>query len=243
LPLNWLYSPGQKNGLLPYAQIFFSVNSGNAVSLAPGSPLNKTKDVVAFHGSTNATLVLQFTPPSCLHVLNPIYDSDLPLAPASDDIYKSLLNSGFPMLGRKDALALPLSNMSLIAASGGIPRALPALFGAEPVHTWCYYYEKADLARQTGDWSAIAQLGDEAFKESYRPDDPSEYLPFIEAEARLKRWDDAKQLTLAGAASMPSLAPALCALWQRVDVAPEVSSQEHDLIRNVEDRLQYCPIH
>jgi len=243
LPLNWIYAPENKSGSLHYAQIFFSVNSGNSISLAPGASLVKTKDVVSFHGSTDSALVLQFTPPSCLHILNPLYDSDLPLSPPSGENYKALSNAGIPALGRRDEAALSLSNPSLIQPSDAVPVALSDLFGPEPPHNWCYYYEKADLARQMGDWTQVARFGDEAFAASFRPDDPSEYLPFIEAYARLNRWNDAKQLALSTADTMPILEPALCGLWQRVNLNSSLSAQERNFILNIENRLKYCPIH
>jgi hypothetical protein len=242
LPLNWIYGPAGKSSSLQYAQKFFSVNAGSSVSLTPGSPVAMVKDVYDFHGSTNAVLVAQFNPPSCLHILNPLYDSDLPLAPASGETYRTLSALAIPMLGRKAAIALPLSKPDLIEASA-TSASLPDLFGAEPIHNWCYYYEKADLARQTGDWSRVASLGDKAFAIPYYPDDQSEYLPFIEAYARTKRWDDAQKLTLSTADAMPILKPALCAVWQRVDNDPSLSSQEHGIISNVEHRLNYCPTH
>ncbi len=243
LPLNWIYAPNQKNGLLHYAQIFFIVNAGNPIPLTPNSPLVKIKDAVSFHGSTNDALVVQFTPPSCLHVLNPMYDSDLLVAPLSGENYKTLTSAGLPLLGRKDEMALPLSNPALIKPSGNTSSALSNLFGTEPPHTWCYFFEKADLARQEGDWAQVAKLGDEAFAVPYLPNDPSEYLPFIEAYARLNRWNDAKQLTLSTADTMPILEPALCGLWQRVDTMPSLSTQEHGYILKIEQRLQYCPVH
>ncbi|HUI88488.1 MAG TPA: hypothetical protein VLX61_07150 [Anaerolineales bacterium] len=243
LPLNWIYAPDRKSGSVLYAQTFFSKNSGGAIPLTAGSSLDRRRDVVSFHGSTDAALVVQFTPPSCLHVLNPLYDSNLPLAPLSGINYQALSTAGLPMLGRPDRIALPLSKPSLIQSSGGMPAALSDLFGPEPLHNWCYFYEKADLARQEGDWEQVAHLGDEAFAASYRPDDPSEYLPFIEAYARTDRWDDAKQLTLSTADAMPILGPALCGLWQRVDADPALSAQAHGYILKIEQRLQYCPVH
>ena len=229
-----------KSGSLPYAQKFFSVNTGSAISLIPGAPVAMTKDVYDFQGSTDAVLVAQFNPPSCLHILNPLYDSDLPLAPASGQTYRALSTFAFPMLGRKDAIALPLSKPDLIEASAP-PASVPDILGPEPIHNWCYYYEKADLARQTGDWSRVASLGDKAFAIPYYPDDQSEYLPFIEAYARIKRWNDAQKLTFSTADAMPILKPALCALWQRVDTDSSLSVQEHDAINKVERRLNYCP--
>lgn len=243
LPLNWIYWPTGKSGSLPYAQKFFSVNSGSAISLTPGSRVLMSKGVYDFHGSTDAVLVAQFNPPSCLHILNPVYDSDLPLAPASGETYRTLSSLAIPMLGRKAAIALPLSRPDLIEASANPPASLPDVFGPEPVHTWCYFYEKADLARQTGDWPRVAHIGDQAFAIPYYPDDQSEYIPFIEAYAHTKRFDDAQKLTLATADAMPILKPTLCALWQRVDQDSALSAQEHDIIHKVERRLNYCPTH
>ncbi|HUH99292.1 MAG TPA: hypothetical protein VLZ89_18175 [Anaerolineales bacterium] len=243
LPLNWIYAPDRKSGSVLYAQMFFSINSGSSLPLTAGSVLDRTRDVVSFHGSTNAALVVQFTPPSCLHILDPLYDSNLPLAPLAGANYKALAGAGLPMLGRRDEQALPLSNPSLIHSSNAAPAALSELFGPEPLHNWCYFYEKADLARQAGDWSQVARLGDQAFAASYRPDDLSEYLPFIEAYARLRRWDDAKQLTLSVADSMPILEPALCGLWQRLDANPSLAAPEHSYILKVQQRLHDCPLH
>lgn len=58
-------------------------------------------------------------------------------------------------------------------------------FGPEPPHTWCYYYEKASLARQKGDWQEVVRLGNEAASLGYRPTDLIEWMPFLEAYANL----------------------------------------------------------
>ena len=54
------------------------------------------------------------------------------------------------------------SKVENIVPSG--PPHLPPeyLFGPEPEHGWCYYFQKADLARQTGDWEEITHLYDAA---------------------------------------------------------------------------------
>jgi hypothetical protein len=58
-------------------------------------------------------------------------------------------------------------------------------FGSELPHEWCYYYQKADLARQMGDWKQVARLGDEAQKLGYHPNDQVEWMPFLQAYAFL----------------------------------------------------------
>lgn len=65
------------------------------------------------------------------------------------------------------------------------------IFGEEPEHGWCYYYQKASLARQVGDWEEIARLGDEALLKDIKPLDRSEWMPFLEAYAILGRINDA----------------------------------------------------
>jgi hypothetical protein len=66
------------------------------------------------------------------------------------------------------------------------PAQPPAyLFGAEPAHKWCYYYENAELALQGGEWEKIVQLGDEAIQQGEYPVDRVEWMPFLQAYAHL----------------------------------------------------------
>jgi len=65
-----------------------------------------------------------------------------------------------------------------LAANNSIPPA--AIFGPEPVHDWCYFYQNAERAKQTGDWNAVTQLGDEVYSAGLTPIDQAEWLPFLE---------------------------------------------------------------
>jgi len=55
-------------------------------------------------------------------------------------------------------LVAPNSDPTLILT--GAPSHIPpiVIFGSEPAHEWCYYYQKASLARQAKDWEEVAQL-------------------------------------------------------------------------------------
>jgi hypothetical protein len=116
----------------------------------------------------------------------------------------------------------------------------PPIFGPEPEHTWCYYFEKADLARQQENWEQVADLGDQVFAIPYYPDDNSEYLPFVEAYARTGRWEQARDLTRKTADLMPILRPALCAIWQRVESGPEGAIPPAQ-VEKMKAELGYCP--
>ncbi len=58
------------------------------------------------------------------------------------------------------------------------------VFGEEPPHTWCYYYEQASLARQRGEWGDVVKLGNEALEKGFLPQDYIEWMPFLQAYAR-----------------------------------------------------------
>jgi hypothetical protein len=68
-------------------------------------------------------------------------------------------------------------------------------FGTELPHEWCYYFQKADLARQQGDWEMVMQLGDEAQQLGLHPNDQIEWLPFLQAYAILGDQKKIKEIS------------------------------------------------
>lgn len=82
--------------------------------------------------------------------------------------------------------------IQLIASHSNIQRIRPdgeshlppaGIFGAEPLHGWCYYYQKAALARQEGYWDEVVRLGNEARNRGLRASDWMEWFPFLQAYA------------------------------------------------------------
>jgi hypothetical protein len=61
------------------------------------------------------------------------------------------------------------------------PPTIP--FGSEPAHDWCYYYQKAAYARQSDNWDAVLQWGEEAHSLGYTANDQIEWMPFLQAYA------------------------------------------------------------
>ena len=88
----------------------------------------------------------------------------------------------------------PMSQSSLLLTEGSHQPPPVEIFGAEPEHTWCYYYEKASLARQKEDWAEVARLGDEARSLGFQPQDGMEWMPFYQGYAYLRRMDEANEL-------------------------------------------------
>jgi len=71
-----------------------------------------------------------------------------------------------------------------------------AIFGPEPAHEWCFYYQSAEQAKQAGDWEDVVRTGDEAIAAGKRPVDRAEWLPFL--EGYLRAMDEGKTGYVAG---------------------------------------------
>ena len=118
-----------------------------------------------FAGNTSQAVVFYYSPPRCLRLLDPEIDSENRLIP--DDSFlrdAALLSSTAPILSESIA-------------------RMPEIYNPEPAHGWCYYFQKADLARQMRDWETVTQLGDVAFALDDYPNDPIERFVFIEGYA------------------------------------------------------------
>jgi hypothetical protein len=112
------------------------------------------------------------------------------------------------------------------------------MFGPEPSHDWCYYYEKAELARQAKDWQQVSKLGDQVLQGALKPADPVELLPFIEGFAHVGRWDDASQLSLQAYKSSNRLQSLLCSTWSRIEQATTSDPQGKLVIDTIKNSLE-----
>jgi hypothetical protein len=225
--LNWMYVPAKTAQPYSYHYSFISLRMAENLpqALETVDPVN------------SKMLVIRYSPPACLHIFDPKYDNTV--IGLSDRIDISALSKQkLPVVSQWITRAMPLSNPSQTLA-GDYPATPPSLFGPEPEHGWCYFYLKADLARQIGAWDEVVMLGDEALiAKKLRPDDNYEFMPFIEGYARQGRLKDARLLTRQVAESDPFLRPALCSVWQRIAEASPDATDDFNAIRR---ELQVCP--
>jgi hypothetical protein len=109
-----------------------------------------------------------------------------------------LLDGRSPELSSQDRaeifLVAPFSRLERIEVEGVSQAPPQEIFSTEPAHGWCYYYQKASLARQRGDWQEAARLGDEAQAQDLRPVDWVEWMPFVEAYAYTGQPEKVRQL-------------------------------------------------
>ncbi len=173
-------------------------------------------------------LVLFYKPSSananCLWVLGP-RDSEDPYLPDST------------------RSALPLSDFSLIGDhQDDMVYPNEKIFGKEPEHTWCYYYQKASLARQIEDWKTIVELADEAREKGYslqtsQANSPHEWLPFIEAYAHLGDLEKAGEITMSGYRVDQNYRQVLCNLWGEINLYVGQDYLNKAKILEIEDQL------
>ena len=90
-------------------------------------------------------------------------------------------------------LVYPFSNVGLIDTTQSPHQPPAGIFGEEPDHNWCFYYQNASLARQDGNWDEIVKLGEEVRKLGLQPKDLSEWMPFYEGFAKGSRIDLANE--------------------------------------------------
>ncbi len=189
--------------------------NGTLQGLQPQVPIDQDYLAAAFHGNTSQVIALYFEPPGCLRVLDPQLDAE---------------NQMLSTLMRRAAL---LSRQGLIQSpeSGQAAQPPAAVFGEEPAHGWCYYYEKADLARQQQDWETVVALGEQAFALGDYPNDPAERLPFIEGYAHTGNWSRALELSRESQDITPLMQPVLCRLWQRIETSTPASAEKETALQ------------
>ncbi len=168
-------------------------------SYKPNLPLDDKLQGSHFNGNTSRAIGMYFNinnPNECVRILDPIYAGD-------------------PKFNEGISNIIPISDLNNISAGDASRMPNPDIFGAEPARTWCYFFEKADLARQMKDWETINKLGAEARAKDFSPSSGGEYLPFIEAFAQTGKWSKAYDLSIAAEKITPGLKQVLCSNWGR----------------------------
>lgn len=223
-PLNWIYDPNNDPHVMRYMLFYPTLRkSENLGGFQPGRAIQHDYLAATFYGNTSQMVTFYYQPPGCLRVLDPEVETVNWMVPAY----------------LRDTLSLSTTAPILPAPPGGKPQPRPPahIYGEEIAHGWCYYYEKADLARQFGDWEQVTALGDEAFANSDYPNDPIERFPFIEGYAHTGNWSRALELSREVRAVTPVMQPVLCRLWQRIARETPASLEQEQALRAVQAEL------
>lgn len=216
-PLNWIYASQNKSDQIDYV-FFYPTNRLDSSLAALETDIPIQYDYIAgrFDGNTSQAVAFYYDPPACLRLLEPDLDA----------------NNRFILAESLMREASALSNPEQIIASSST--TMPAIYHPEPEHGWCYYFEKADLARQLGDWAEVVKLGDTAFKLSDHPNNPVERFVFIEGYAHVGEWESAiKRSRESYQVSKAYVGPLLCQLWERIETDTTDSVEKSEALSEV----------
>ena len=221
--LNTVYEAHRFNNV-PLWFFAFSGNYSSGISQAVSEDeLAAQQATVTFRGKKQDAIIITYEPENqqCLWVLRP-EDSDFKNLP--ERMKEAARSSSYKSIQPQETA-----------------HSLFHRIVRENKDTWCYFYQKADLARQLGDWDRVLRLWNEAQGKSYRPDNGFEYIPFIEAHAHLGTWEDAFLLTKTANKATKAMYFILCPTWERLRQETPGSEEKTIFVEKANDFLGCAP--
>jgi len=220
--LNWIYAPDNHTGQIEYVLFYPTTRLRNALPELK-TDISVYYDYLAgeFHGNTSQTLAMYYAPPGCLRIL----DSDI-----------ERLNRLIP----ENSLMRFAANISEPSLIVNEPRAqMPVVYGPEPEHDFCYYFEKADLARQFKDWDSVVRYAEIALSlDNDHHYEPAEQFVFIEGYAHVGGWERAVELSQTAYEASPDvIGKMLCRLWRRIGAETTTSLKSDAAFEKIQNML------
>jgi len=211
--MNWVYAPDNHSDQIGYVLFYPTTRFGNSLpDIGPDLPIYFDYLAGEFNGSTSQTLSFYYDPPKCLRLLDPDIERVNYLL-SENSLMRYAARLTVPELIHEEATT-----------------KMPGVYGLEPEHGYCYYYQKADLARQFGRWDEVVEFSDTALSFEDNPYEPAEKLVFIEGYAHDGQWRRAVELSIGiYEYSSGELGRMLCRLWNRIE-AETAQSPERDAV-------------
>jgi hypothetical protein len=203
--LNLLYTNNRMSGDLPYWAYAILPRFAQSETFPANQHLSSTFRSLHFEGNTDDMILTHYNPShgKCWWILS------------GDD----QLN---PYLSPQERQWAAASNLNRISNDPSVPTPDADLFGEEPDHNWCYFYEKAELCIQEEDWQTAVDLGNQAQEMGYRPElsassnSPREWIPFILGYGMANELEMAFDLTQQSYTLDSKYQPMLCAAWDKI---------------------------
>jgi hypothetical protein len=194
--LDQLYGPKPAPRTLNY--FIFDLAQFNQPNLDAGSIASGAIREYQFHGPIENSLVMWVSPGGVLYTVDGGSNTQVHFSGICDNLAH---------------LSIPAH---VIIDAPSPQTVLTQIYGGELKHEWLYYYQRAELKHQDRMWDDVAQIGDEAQQKGFQPTEGAEWLPFIDAYARMHRYADAERLTRTALKQSPEIEEQLSALWNNV---------------------------
>ncbi|MCU1313456.1 MAG: hypothetical protein JWM54_1213 [Acidobacteriaceae bacterium] len=220
--LDLLYEGNVEKSRMNYFIFDLGRSADESPSLArlgydPQEPVSGEVRSFVFQGRADQSVVVSISPAGTLRLVNPEEPLEVPEC-----------NTSCLVLTR-------ISHPEELIRDSPARRVAPllAIFGQEPNRDWLYFFQKAELERQLQHWAAVATLADEANRQGYKPVDASEWFPFIEGYARVRKFDVAEQLSERIVTKSADLCSPMALLWERMEREGAVDAAESDRVRGI----------
>jgi hypothetical protein len=223
LAINSIYDPNPvpTNSRLSY---WYYPLAGDVLDVSPAAPLHAEHDTTVFDGNTSDGLFFYYDPANnrCLHLIG-----------AEDQYYQQ-----YPAILRQIAIQ---ANTDHVMPTLNQNAALRDEVLGTNEESWCFYYQKAELARQYHHWDSIPLLWQMAADKNLNTKFGTEYMPFIDGFAQLAEWQQAQKLTISARKLSKGMDSMLCPLWNEIERSTLPSAQRAKTINDIKDLLN-CSI-
>lgn len=177
MPLNLIYAPDHKSPDLMYWLLPLEEQLDDLNALKQrDAVLDRRLRNLRFEGQLGKSIIVWHSPPHCLRIL----DSTSTIPPEVS-----------PLL---EIAAIYSKSDEVIRAYGEAGDSVSRIFGEEPEHDWCYFFQKAELASQKGNFQRVVELGDEAIQKGLTPTYTKEWLSFLQGYKALGREEEIRRL-------------------------------------------------
>lgn len=200
-PLNMIYDNDLVSHDIPYFFLMSSFEPNLIQNYAPDHSFDFSFRNFEFSGNTSALLLFTYPSDGCLRVVS-----------ANDDV-NIFRESGYYYFWNR---AIASSNVDQIVTNSASPKIPPKIFfGHENRDQWCYYYEKADLARQVKNWDQIISLYEEAQGRGFKPLNDLEWIPLMDAYINNLQYSQALEVTYKAKNNNNAYTEEICNLWTK----------------------------
>lgn len=179
--------------------------------------------IFTFNGVASRVVSIYMPDDGCLWVIDPYFA----LSPEKINL--------FPSYGQ-------LTNQELISEEGPKTNQLSKIIDTGPQNTWCYYFEKGDLAQSKGKYDEAVHYYEQAVAEQLIPINAIELLPFIKAYVHLDRIDEAVTLTSKAFDLSVKAQPSICQVWHdAINENPSILLPSVETVYNSQNCSQLEP--
>lgn len=207
--INSLYQTDYTNRNLA-TWFYTSSDVGNTyTTLTKGFDIYKNFRNLSFSGNTKDTIALTYHPAiGCMRVLDPIYQND----PTLNNLQKSYTNITNPLCIKTN--------------TASAAQTTPDWLHLQPSISWCYFFQKADLARQNNEWDSIVSIYADSKEYQSQILNSAEYVPLLLAELNLKDFQQALILSEQMSELTPDSEKLICDVWQQTNPVADLSAYQ-----------------